>query len=75
MKKSVDIDVAMNSVNHPDLCHTSSCRDVSSAFYYIKDVWNQLGWSETLSDPSESSPARPHLAAVVKVCLQILISP
>ena len=57
----------MNSINHPDLRHTSSCRDVTSAFFYVKDVWNQLGWSETLTDPSESAPARPHLAAVVKV--------
>ena len=67
VKKTVDIDVVMNSNNHPDLRHTSSCRDVTSAFFYIKDVWNQLGWNETISDPTELAPARPHLSAIVKV--------
>ena len=63
----------MNSINHPDLRHTSSCRDVTSAFFYLKDVWNQLGWSETLTDPSELAPARPHLAAIVKVKIYFII--
>ena len=63
----------MNSINHPDLRHTSSCRDVTSAFFYLKDVWNQLGWSETLTDPSELAPARPHLAAVVKVKIHSIL--
>ena len=67
VRKAVEMDRMMSSQNHPDLLHTSSCRDVSSAFFFVKDVWNQLGWSETLTDPAESAPARPHLAGIVKV--------
>jgi hypothetical protein len=28
------------------LRHSSSSRDVTSAFYYLKEIWTQLGWNE-----------------------------
>ena len=34
------------SPTNPELRHSSSCRDISSAFYYLKEVWTQLGWQE-----------------------------
>ena len=67
----MEIDRIITSNTHPDLRHSSSCRDITSAFFYIKDVWNQLGWSETISDPTELAPVRPHLAAIVKVFIFI----
>ena len=73
VKRAVELDRAMPVTNHPDLRHSSSSRDVTSTFFHIKDVWNQLGWSETLADQTSESvaPVRPHLAAIVKVTFQM----
>ena len=42
----------ISSILHQDLKHSTSCRDVTSSFYHIKDLWNQMGWQEVHNNRS-----------------------
>ena len=42
----------ITSILHPDLKHSTSCRDVTSCFYHIKDLWNQMGWQSVQNNRS-----------------------
>ena len=50
--KAVECEKLVASILHPDLKHSTSCRDVTSSFYHIKDLWNQMGWHEVHNNRS-----------------------
>ena len=50
--KAVECEKLVSSILHQDLKHSTSCRDVTSSFYHIKDLWNQMGWQEVHNNRS-----------------------
>ena len=52
VSKAVECEKLVSSILHQDLKHSTSCRDVTSSFYHIKDLWNQMGWQEVHNNRS-----------------------
>ena len=52
VQKAVEYEKPITSILHPDLKHSTSCRDVTSCFYHIKDLWNQMGWQSVQNNRS-----------------------
>ena len=52
VQKAVECEKPITSILHPDLKHSTSCRDVTSCFYHIKDLWNQMGWQSVQNNRS-----------------------
>ena len=46
--------------DQPEMVHSSSAHEVTNAFFYLKDVWRQMGWRD-------SSNPKPLLSAMVDV--------
>lgn len=62
IERALDFQEQIQNPDQPEMIHSSSSHEVSNAFFYLKDVWRQLGWSE-------ASNPRPLLSAMIDVSL------
>ena len=44
--RSLESDQPISSLSQSELCHSSSCQEVSTSFSYLQEVWIQFGLAE-----------------------------
>lgn len=60
VERSFSVEEVISDPDHPEMTHSTSAHDLTSALYCIKEFWAQIDWGN-LSNP------KPHLAKLVDV--------
>ena len=60
VERSFSVDEVISDPDHPEMTHSTSAHDLTSALRCVKEFWGQIDWSN-LSNP------KPHLAKLIDV--------